>query len=261
MELLQTIFRFNHLQFQSFILIVTRISGICVAAPVFSNRNIPSYAKIALCMFLAAMIFPFIQAIDKPLENNLILFAALGKEFSAGIVMGFFVSLVFVALQLAGQFMDYQSGFGLVNILDPESQVQVPLMGQFLYIMAMLLFFVIGGHHLVIRSLVQSFEVLPLGFFKVDSQVMLFINTAFAKMIVLAFKISAPVVGAVFISEMAYGVMARAIPQMNTMIVGLPLKIGLSVFVLMLVLPLFFWVMKKEVFNIFLNLKHLFNLL
>lgn len=261
MEILNTLFNFSSVQFQSFVLIALRFSGLFVAAPVLSNHNIPGMVKIGMILFSSAVIFPFVPQMAGAAATNLEFFALLAKEFAVGLVMGFFLTLVFVALQLAGQFIDYQTGFGLVNIIDPESNVQVPLMGQFLYILAMLLFLIIRGHHWMIQSLVQSFDVLPLGFFKVNDNLMMFVNTAFAKTLVLSFKIAAPVVAAIFLSEMAYGVMARAIPQMNMMIVGLPLKMGLGIFMVMLILPLFFWVMKREFFNIFISVRNLFEMI
>ena len=261
MEILNTIFRFNYIQFESFILILVRFSGLFVSAPVISSRNIPRMAKIGLCLFLSLVVMPFIKTIPEPFTSNITFAGAMGKELAVGIVLGFFITLIFVALQVAGQFMDYQTGFGMVNIIDPESRVQVPLMGQFLYILSILLFLVIGGHHLTIESLVRSFDVFPLGRVDVDGQVMLFINKAFGRVLLLSFKVAAPIVAAVFLRDIGYGVMARAIPQMNILIVGLPLKIGLGMVIMTLSLPLFFWVMKKEFLNIFLSLKNLFNLL
>jgi len=257
MEILDTLFNFSSVQFQSFILIAVRFSGLFVSAPMLSNRNIPKMVKIGLIMFCSVLIFPFVDLMAEPVNTNLMLFAVISKEFAVGLIMGFFLTLVFISLQVAGQFIDYQTGFGMINVLDPESRVQVPIMGQFLYIMAMLLFLIISGHHWLIQSLVQSFQALPLGFFTMDKDLVLFINTAFVKILVLSFKIAAPVVAAIFLSEMAFGVMARAIPQMNLLIVGLPVKIGLGIFMISMVLPLFFWVMKKEFFNIFISVKNL----
>jgi flagellar biosynthetic protein FliR len=138
--------------------------------------------------------------------------------------------------------------------------VQVPLAGQFLYLLATLLFLVIGGHHLIIKSLVKSFEAFPLGSLVLDANIAIVINDIFAKIIVISFKVSAPIVAAVFLIEMAYGVAARALPQMNILIVGLPLKMGLGMFFLMLSLPFFMWIIKREFVNLFASIDNLFNL-
>lgn len=261
MEIFQSLLQFNDVQFQSFILLVARFSGLFLASPIFSNSIIPKIVKIGLMFFLGSIIFPFVEKIPSLYANPLVLSVAFIKEFAVGIFLGFFVSLVFVGLQLAGQFIDYQTGFGLVNVLDPESQVQVPLAGRFLYILAALLFLVIGGHHLIINSLVESFRVMPLGNFNFDLRLFAVVHRTFAQLFFISFKIAGPVVAAVFLSEMSYGVVARAIPQLNILIVGLPLKIGLGTFFLMLTLPFLFWIIKREFMNIFFSIRNLYQLM
>ncbi|MBN2483007.1 MAG: flagellar type III secretion system protein FliR [Candidatus Omnitrophica bacterium] len=261
MEMLNSLLQFNTPQFQSFILLVARFSGLFLTAPVFSNPVIPKMVKLGLMFFLGFIIFPFVEKIPLVYENPFTLFVALVKEFGIGVFLGFFVSLIFIGLQLAGQFIDYQTGFGLVNVIDPESQVQVPLAGRFLYILAALLFLIIGGHHLIIKSLAESFRVFPLGNFTFDLRLLAVINRTFVQLFFIAFKIAAPVVAAVFLAEMSYGVVARAIPQLNILIVGLPLKLGLGTYFLLLTLPFFFWIVKREFFNIFLSIRNLFQLL
>ena len=198
------------------------------------------------------MIFPFIAKIPDVYGDVFLLGFALTKEFGIGVFLGFFVSLIFVALQLAGQFIDYQTGFGLVNVIDPESRVQVPLAGRFLYLLAALLFLIIGGHHLIIRALVQSFS---------DIRLFTLINQTFSQLFFISFKIAAPVMAAVFLAEMSYGIIVRAVPQLNILIVGLPLKMGLGMIFLYLSLPFFFWLMKREILNVFMTLRNLFQLL
>ncbi|MBD3264174.1 MAG: flagellar type III secretion system protein FliR [Candidatus Omnitrophica bacterium] len=259
MENLPNLLQFDYSQFQSFFLILVRLSGLFISAPLISNPNIPRTIKAGLCIFLSLILFPFVDKSFLPVESSISFFALIARELSIGVFIGFFTSLIFVAIQLAGQYMDYQTGFGLVNIIDPQSGAQVPLVGQFLYLLATLLFLVIGGHHWIIKSLVKSFEAFPLGSLTLDANIVTVINDIFAKIIVLSFKISAPIVAAVFLIEMAYGVAARALPQMNILIVGLPLKMGLGMFFLMLSLPFFLWIIKKEFINLFASIDNLFR--
>ncbi len=261
MEILSQLRTLNTVQFQSFILLAARFSGVFVSAPLFSNNVIPRMVKIGLFFFLSFIVFPFVEKIPALYENPFVLTVAFIKEFGIGIFLGFFVSLIFVGLQIAGQFIDYQTGFGLVNVIDPESQAQIPLAGQFLYLLAALLFLLIGGHHLIIRSLVESFRVFPLGNFVFDIRLFRLVNQTFAQIFFIAFKIAAPVVAAVFLAEMSYGVVARAIPQLNILIVGLPLKIGLGTFFLLMTLPFFFWIIKREFLNIFMSIRNLYQLI
>ncbi len=260
MEVLKEIMGFNYSQVQAFSLILSRFVGLFIAAPVVSNPNVPKLVKIGICIFLSIIVFPFVT-LNHEFNSSLSLATAILKEMAVGIFLGFFASLIFVAIQLAGQFIDYQMGLGIVNVIDPNSGVQVPLSGQFLYILGMLIFLAIGGHQLLIKGLIRSFSVLPLGEVVFRRGITFLINDTFAKIIVIAFQISAPVVAAVFLAEMGYGIMSRAIPQMNILIVGLPLKIGLGGLFLFLMLPLFFWMMKREFFNIFMSIDNLFKLM
>ncbi|MCM8773662.1 MAG: flagellar type III secretion system protein FliR [Candidatus Omnitrophica bacterium] len=260
MEEIGQLFNFTYTQLENFILIVSRLSGLIISAPVLSNRNIPKEVKIALCGLISLLVFPFVKGLSQPLERIELLFMLMFKELAIGIFLGLVVSLIFTGLQLAGQFIDYHTGLGLVSILDPESRVQIPLAGQFLHILAMIIFLIIGGHKMLIKSLIFSFSAFPLEGFRFEPKLSLLINDVLAKVFVISFKIASPVVGAVFLSEIAYGVIARAIPQMNILIVGLPLKVIVGTIFLILSLPLFFWIINREFFRIFASIDNLFKL-
>ncbi|MBD3246362.1 MAG: flagellar type III secretion system protein FliR [Candidatus Omnitrophica bacterium] len=257
MNIFRELFQFGYQDFQGFLLVSVRFSGLVLSAPLISNPNIPKTAKIGFILFISFLVFPFIASGGVMIQNNLVLTAMALRELIIGFFLGFFVSLIFAGIQLAGQFIDYQSGFGLVNVIDPQSNVQVPLAGQFMYILASLLFLILGGHHMLLRGLVGTFDVFPLGTLAFDLNISHAVQTLFARMVVVAFQISAPVVGAIFVAEMTYGVVARAIPQINILIVGLPLKIGIGTLFLLLSLPFFFWVIKREFMNVFESLQQL----
>lgn len=262
MDILTQILNLNSGQFQGFIFIVSRISGIFIDAPLLSNRNIPALVKIGLVVFLALLIFPFISF--KELPSNLALwpfFLNIAKELWVGLVLGFCARLIFIGVQIAGQLMDYQIGFSFVNIVDPESRTQVPLMGQFLFILTMLVFMLINGHHWVIRSIVKSFEVIPLGAVKFDPALVTNINKVFLDVFIIAFKIASPVMMTLFLVDVACGIIARLVPQANILIVGFPLKIGLGLWLLLISLPLFFMVIKRIFTQILLNFGVLFRLM
>jgi flagellar biosynthetic protein FliR len=255
------ILQLDVVQFQGFLLILARFTGLFISAPLVSNPNVPKLIKIGLSIILSLLVFPFVDKTHVVVSNNVHLGILVLQEGIIGVYIGFLISLIFLAVQLGGQYIDYQSGFGLVNVIDPQSNVQVPLGGQFLFILASLLFFVIQGHHFVIQALIESFQAFPLAAPSIQGSLVGLLNNIFAKVIVISFKISAPVVGAVFIAEMLYGVLARAIPQLNILIVGLPLKIGIGTFFLMLIIPFFFWVMKNEFRNIFFSIQNLSNVM
>jgi flagellar biosynthetic protein FliR len=152
-------------------------------------------------------------------------------------------------------------GFGFVNVVDPESRIQVPIIGQFLLILATLLFLVLNGHHWLIRAIIKSIEVIPLGSVHFDPALIWRINGLFKDIFLIAFKLAAPVAMCLFLVDVAYGIISRAIPQMNILIVGFPLKIGLGLVLLVSFLPLFLVTVKGIIMKSLINLNFLFRLM
>jgi flagellar biosynthesis protein FliR len=215
-----------------------------------------------MIMFLAFILFPFVPLGNFAVHtNNFDFFFGIAREIGVGLVIGLAVQFMFAGIQIAGQLMDYQMGFGFVNVVDPESKLQIPLMGQFLYIMAVLLFFLINGHHWVIRAVERSFQVIPLDGSTFRAALPAgFIHLA-TEAFVVGFNIGAPLVMTLFLIDLAYGVIARTVPQANIMVVGFPLKIGLGLFFSVVSLPLFFMVIKRFFTQALLNLNLLLKLM
>lgn len=231
-------------------------------APLLSNRNFPVLAKIGMIVFLAVILFPFVPLGTFAVHsNNLEFFLGIAREVGVGLVIGLAVQFIFAGIQIAGQLMDYQMGFGFVNVVDPESKLQIPLMGQFLYIMAVLVFLLINGHHWIIRAVERSFQVIPLdGSAFRPGLPQAFIHLA-SEAFVIGFKIAAPLVMSLFLIDLAYGVIARTVPQANIMVVGFPLKIGMGLFFTVVSLPLFFMIIKQFFTQALLNLNVLLKLM
>jgi len=139
-----------------------------------------------------------------------------------------------------------QMGFGIVNVIDPQSNDQVSIIGQFLNILAVLLILSLDGHHIIINGLMASFEAVPLGgvVFKVPvaEKLIELANEVFT----VAIKISAPIMIALFLVSVAMGVLARTVPQMNVFIVGFPIQLAVGLFVMISSLPLFRIVLEKS---------------
>ena len=232
-----------HLGF--FLLIFARISGIFTTAPVFGSRNIPSYAKVSLALALTYLIAPIVtrpNAIPDSLYPYL--FIVIG-EFLIGLIIGFASSLVFSAVQMAGQLLDMQIGFGIVNIFDPLLGQQMPLIGNFKYILALIVFLSTNGHHILLTALVSSFKLIPLTGIVLHSALTNVMVEMVGGIFILAIKVSLPVLVAIFLTDIALGILARTMPQMNIFVVGIPGKIIVGIFVLSLALP--FYVMFLEV--------------
>lgn len=262
MEIFNQLLGLTALNMQGFILVAARMTGLFVDAPFFSHINIPPLVKVGLSIFLSVLVAPFVPAVQQAIfPNSWALAGAIATELLIGIIFGFAVRLVFTAIQIAGQLIDYQMGFGFVNIIDPESRVQVPIMGQFLFIMAFLLFMLINGHHWMIQGLIKSFQIIPLGHFTFHPQIVQSLNVLFMQIFLIAFKLAAPIMVALFLVDVVYGVIGRTVPQANIMVLGFPVKIGLGLLFFMYAMPLFFSMIQRTIQQLYLQGTALFKLM
>ena len=230
------------LGWEGFLLVIGRTSGLFISGPVLSGRQIPIQVKILLIIFLSGMI-AFVNPVitEVPITHAGMFFMALGLEVLIGYTLGFVAYVIFAGIQLAGQMMDMQMGFGIVNVIDPQSGTQVPLIGNFQYLVAIMVFLGINGHHLLLRALNDSYHFIPVLGANFDGQFFEFIMGMGLYMFAIGLKLAAPVVAALFMADLALGFIARTVPQMNVFVVGLPLKIGAGLVMVMLTLPVFIW--------------------
>lgn len=245
-------------QLAGFILVLMRSSGIFFLTPVIGSRNVPARVKIGLSFFLAIVAFPFVKlpalvSLDSPITYML----AIGKELIVGLLIGYVGLLFFSAILIAGQIIDLQMGFGLVNVIDPMQQIQVPVMGQFKYLIGILIFLIVNGHHWFIVALSRSFELVPIGTFSFKPRLTMSAISSFSEVFVLALKIGAPIFGTLIMVDFALGIVARTMPQMNVFIVGFPVKIAVGLFTFILILPFLstfmirlFEVMQSNIFTL-----------
>lgn len=232
------------------LLILIRTSGIFIFSPFFSSQNIPNMMKIGLTISISYLI-----SLASPLSvdmTNEILLVIIIKELMVGIIIGFISYAFFSAFYVMGQVIDMKIGFGMVNVMDPQNRVQVPLMGNFYYILAFLLLLSINGHHLIISALVDSYNFIPIGSFKYTGEAMNIVMGALIKSFEIGFKLSAPTVAIIFLTDMVLGIMSKTIPQMNVFMVGMPLKVFIGLIIIFISMPVFFGAV-DGIFNLIIN--------
>jgi len=227
-------------QFIQFLLIFARITGTLTSAPVFGSKAIPVFARVGLAVLLSLFMLPMSTLAANRQPTSLILLAWwLMIEVIYGLSAGFVASLFMQSVQMAGQLIDMQIGFGMVNVFDPQFGQQVPLVGNFKFLMAMSVFLALQGHHMIISAMAENFRAVPLGVLvQLDNAAEFMIN-AVANMFVMALKISLPVMGTVLMTDVALGILARIMPQMNVFVVGITGKLLVGLFMLFLILPFY----------------------
>ena len=227
-------------QFIQFLLIFARITGTLTSAPVFGSKAIPVIARVGLAILLSLFLLPMSTLAAHRQPTSVILVAWwLMIELIYGLSAGFVASLFMQSVQMAGQLIDMQIGFGMVNVFDPQFGQQVPLVGNFKFLMAMSVFLALQGHHMIISAMAENFRAVPLGVqLQLDNAAEFMIN-AVANMFVMALKISLPVMGTVLMTDVALGILARIMPQMNVFVVGITGKLLVGLFMLFLILPFY----------------------
>jgi flagellar biosynthetic protein FliR len=228
------------MNFTGFLLGFGRAAGLFFTAPLFQNKMIPVQLKILLALSLALVVSPFIKFGQDLLQINPWLAATfLVQEILVGLIMGVAVNLTFYAVQIAGYFFDVPLGFGMINILDPSSGAEMPLFGQFNFILAGLIFLAVNGHYTLITAFAHSYQAIKPGMFFLRREAIGLFVQAFSQMFLLGFKISLPVMGTIFLTDVALGIISKLMPQINVFVAGFAVKIIVGFLVLMLFLPIY----------------------
>ncbi len=216
-----------------------RVSGFFVTAPFFGYRAVPKSIKIPIVLTLAYTVGPLVTGLGPVRPDSLWQIGGWAvSELAIGAIIGFGFSALFIAVRMAGDLIGLQMGFAIVNVIDPNSTEQVSLIGEFKFIVAMLILLVIDGHHLMITALLDTYRLIPIGTAHFGDNAFNQIVRLTATVFVTAVKIGAPIMITLLLTDVALGIVARTVPQMNIFIVGFPLKIGIGFLILGLSLPL-----------------------
>ncbi len=226
---------------QLFFLIFARVVALVETAPLLSSDATPQIAKIGLGFFAAFAVFPWVQAAGYPIPEFGLAYALLvAGEALVGIAMGFFLTMIYSGFQLAGQYYSLQMGFGASEVFDPLAQIEIPIMGQFLNLVAMLIFLIVGGFQKIfLAGVFRSFQAMKAVDLVIHrDSIVRMVLSGMARLFEQSLVISFPILGTLFLVSVAMGLLAKAAPQMNLLMLGFPLSIATAFLVLFLTLPL-----------------------
>lgn len=214
------------------LLVALRVAPLFIMAPVFGSVQAPNLVRGALIFAIAAALVATAGAALPAAPVNLgeLLMQGAG-EVAIGAALAFGLAAAFGAFLFAGRLLDFQFGFGIANLIDPVTHTQAPLIGTGLNLLAVTLFFVAHGHHLLVRALLFSLEQFPPG------RSILELNFAavvaqFGVIFTLGLALAAPALLAVLLLDVGFAMISRTMPQMNVFIIAIPFKIVLGLVVL-----------------------------
>ena len=227
-------------QFVQFLLVFARVMGTFSSAPVFGSKIVPVYARVNLAILLSLFALPMASLPSGQAPSSLLM---LGWwvliELIYGLTAGYVAALFFDSTLMAGQLIDMQIGFGIVNVFDPQFGQQVPLIGNFKYLIALSVFLALQGHHIIIGAMIDNFRTVPLGIQLHLADATGFLVDAVLNLFVMALRIALPVLGTILMTDVALGILARVMPQMNVFVVGITGKLIVGIFMLFLILPFY----------------------
>lgn len=222
-------------------LLFIRVSGILLSSPVFGRRFVPNLFKIGFCAVLTGVFLLGTPApVTFPVYGNLIEYVlVIIRELLFGASMGFVLTAMFNVTMTAGGIMDFQIGFTMASMYDSQNNSQVPLTGNLLNIMLLLMFFSLDGHLKLIDVLYNTIEAVPVGTAMAAPDIMWVAAEVMSKSFILSVMVAMPVLAAGLLMEIALGAIIKTVPQMNMFVVGIPLKIVVGLFVLGLTFTVF----------------------
>ena len=200
----------------------------------------------------------------EPFEINGVYLLLVLKEAIIGLMLGLAAMIIISAVQIAGGFIDFQMGFAMANIIDPQTVAQSPLMGQFLNFLTLLVLLAINGHHLILDGIFYSYQFLPMDQFFPnfgEEGTVLFIMKMFVSVFAIAFQMSAPIVATLFLVTLALGITGKTVPQMNIFVIGFPIKIAVGFLVMIVTMGVLVGVMKELIEFMIVSLRDLMVIL
>lgn len=211
-----------------------------MSGPLMSFGGIPAVFKIGFSMALAVVTYPLVG-----LDNQVNVPGdawgyglAVVSETAFGLLLGVTVTIILNSIRMAGQFIDIQIGYSMASLVDPVNNVQNTLLGQYLYLLALVFWFLIDGHYSLIMGLAGSYQIVPISAASFNGGVAYTLIKIFSGAFTIALKVSAPILAVLVMSDLALGFLARTAPQINVFITGFPIKIAVGLLTLSFLIPL-----------------------
>ncbi len=222
------------------LLMFIRVSALIFNSPIFGRRSIPQSAKIGLCLGITYSFFIALPPVGFVLPwgmPSLIIMCLM--ELLFGLIVSYALNVFFAVALTSGQLIDMQMGFGMANVYDSQSNISVPVSGNFLNIILLMLFFVADGHLRLIEMLFIATKRIPIGHVVFSPYLASVAIDLFIKCFLLAIYVALPVIALSLLGEFSLGVLVRAIPQLNAFAIGLPMKVLMGFLVLYAIMPIY----------------------
>jgi len=234
-------------QFQTFLVVTSRVAGFIGAIPVISSAQTPGRIKTALVFAISLTLFPLMAGAVPNVSFSPIPFLLLMiSELLLGLLLGLVARLIFTAVEFGATVIGFQMGFAAANVFDPQSERQVALISQFQNIFAILIFLAVNGHYMFLQTAVLSYELLPPGQLNLSGEAVPYLMELSSHMFSIGVQFSAPVLAVLLLSGLILGILARVFPQLNVFLISFPINIGTAFIVIALTLNMLSILIRRE---------------
>jgi flagellar biosynthetic protein FliR len=224
--------------FEFYLLILVRITGFIFTAPFFSFKNVPMRIKVGLSIFMAAILF-YTVPYDAPEYIGVIGFAVLVvKEVLAGAIMGLFANIAYSIIAFAGQLIDMEMGFSMVNQLDPITNIETTITANLYGYLVLLMMIITNLHHYFVRAIIDSFQVIAIGNVNFNPGMYQLMSHFITQYFIIGFRIILPVYASILVVNTILAILAKVAPQMNMFVVGMQVKVIVGLIVLAMIIEL-----------------------
>ncbi|HVI38965.1 MAG TPA: flagellar biosynthetic protein FliR [Gaiellales bacterium] len=220
-----------------FILVLARVSPLFVLAPLFNSRLIPARVRGIVAVALAVGLSPVLVKGHHLATDPAELVWLAGKEMLIGLAFAFVVGALFAAVTVAGSFLDSLIGFSYGSLVDPLTGTQSSILQQAYSLVAILVFIAIGGDGWMVRGLARTYDVVPLDRMPSLTAMVQGVDTAFVSIFLSAIQVAGPVLLAIVLTDAAFGLVSRVMPQLNVFGVGFPAKVMVGLLLIGVSLP------------------------
>ncbi|HEX5330487.1 flagellar biosynthetic protein FliR [Sulfuricurvum sp.] len=241
----------------AFILLFTRFTALFMAVPIFSHMNIPISIKAAMAFFFTVFFFGALPPLHIPTDALSLTVAVLG-EMLFGLAVGVVLQLAYHVITFAGGQISFMMGFSLASAIDPQSGVSMPIINQFLALLALMVLLVFDLHHWILLYASASISAVPLGGFMMTPSLFQYIMHAMTNMFVVGFMIAFPITALSMLADLIFGMLMKTMPQFNLLVIGMPIKIAVSFVVLMVTLGATLMIVTSQTQNAYNFLEKLF---
>jgi flagellar biosynthetic protein FliR len=223
----------------SFIWPLTRILGLLMVAPAFGHRSVPARVKIGLGIFITLTVAPTLPPMpDVGLGSWHGLFI-LVQQLLIGIAIGFVMRIVFAAIEAAGEIVGLQMGLGFASFFDPQSAGQTLVLARFFSMLATLIFLAVNAHLLLLGTLVESFQTLPIGIQPLSAAGFYNLAAFGSSVFAVGLQLSLPLITIMLMTNLSLGILTRSAPQHNIFAIGFPITLSVGLLLLNFTMPYF----------------------